>query len=99
MILVISLTFLGRSQWCFEDFRQVLRIDERGVEGFGRAIQWHGAVGLSHQNPFAGWYRQAHILQDRSHRFARTRTVRYMDGPDSSHLEVIAKDLAHKAKL
>jgi alkylation response protein AidB-like acyl-CoA dehydrogenase/aminoglycoside phosphotransferase (APT) family kinase protein len=43
------------------------------------AIQAHGAVGLSHQLPLAKWY-------------ARTRTVRFMDGPDSSHLEVIAKE-------
>ena len=42
------------------------------------AMQVHGAVGLSHQFPLAEW-------------FARTRTVMYMDGPTSSHLEVIAK--------
>lgn len=29
-------------------------------------------------------------------RFARTRTVRFMDGPDASHLEVIAKSELEK---
>ncbi|KAH9255699.1 hypothetical protein BASA81_006093 [Batrachochytrium salamandrivorans] len=49
-----------------------------------KAMQMHGGVGVSHQFPLASWY-------------ARTRTVRYMDGPDSSHLEVIAKDELAKA--
>jgi len=45
-----------------------------------KAIQVHGGVGLSHQLPLAAWY-------------ARTRTVRFMDGPDSVHLDVVAKDV------
>jgi len=43
-----------------------------------KAMQAHGGVGLSHQFPLASWY-------------ARTRTVRYMDGPDEVHRETIAK--------
>mmetsp|Transcript_34000 Transcript_34000/g.41950 ORF Transcript_34000/g.41950 Transcript_34000/m.41950 type:complete len:87 (-) Transcript_34000:1444-1704(-) len=44
------------------------------------AIQAHGAVGLSHQFPLASWY-------------ARTRTVRFMDGPDEVSLIYIPKHL------
>jgi len=43
-----------------------------------KAMQVHGGVGVSYQFPLAAWY-------------ARTRTVRYMDGPDATHREVIAK--------
>eukprot|EP00924_Labyrinthula_sp_SR-Ha-C_P006575 snap_masked-scaffold_38-processed-gene-2.45-mRNA-1 protein AED:0.01 eAED:0.01 QI:0/-1/0/1/-1/1/1/0/790 len=43
-----------------------------------KVMQVHGAVGLSHQFPLSKWY-------------ARTRTVRYMDGPDAVHRETIAK--------
>lgn len=43
-----------------------------------KTIQVHGGVGLSHQFPLSKWY-------------ARTRTVRFMDGPDAVHRETIAK--------
>jgi acyl-CoA dehydrogenase len=51
-----------------------------------KAMQVHGGVGLSHQFPLASWY-------------ARTRTVRFMDGPDATHLEVVAKAEVKLAKL
>ena len=51
-----------------------------------KAMQVHGGVGLSHQFPLAAWY-------------SRTRTVRFMDGPDATHLEVIAKTEIGRAKL
>lgn len=43
-----------------------------------RAIQVHGAIGLSSRFPLAAF-------------FARARTVRFMDGPDEVHRELIAK--------
>lgn len=43
-----------------------------------KVMQAHGAVGLSHQFPLSKWY-------------ARTRTVRFMDGPDEVHRETVAK--------
>lgn len=58
-----------------------VRVPEVALSVIDKAIQCCGAVGLSHQLPLAGWY-------------ARTRTVRFMDGPDASHLEVIAKSEA-----
>lgn len=56
-----------------------IQVPKLALQVIDKAIQVHGGVGLSHQFPLAGWY-------------ARTRTVRFMDGPDSSHAEVIAKD-------
>ncbi|CAK9032514.1 Acyl-CoA dehydrogenase family member 11 (ACAD-11) [Durusdinium trenchii] len=43
-----------------------------------KAIQAHGGIGVSWQFPLASW-------------FARTRTVRFMDGPDEVHRETVAK--------
>jgi acyl-CoA dehydrogenase len=43
-----------------------------------RAIQMHGAAGLSQDTPLAALY-------------ARMRTLRIVDGPDEVHLRVIAK--------
>lgn len=57
------------------------------LEVMDLAMQAHGGIGLSHQFPLAAWY-------------ARTRTVRYMDGPDETHREVVAKlELRKQAKL
>lgn len=44
-----------------------------------RAIQVHGAAGLSQETPLAALY-------------ARLRTLRIVDGPDEVHLRVIAKE-------
>ena len=55
-----------------------VRVPEIALRVIDKAVQCSGAVGLSHQLPLASWY-------------ARTRTVRFMDGPCASHLEVIAK--------
>jgi acyl-CoA dehydrogenase len=44
-----------------------------------RAIQIHGAAGLSQETPLASLY-------------ARLRTLRIVDGPDEVHLRVIAKE-------
>jgi acyl-CoA dehydrogenase len=44
-----------------------------------RAIQIHGAAGLSQDTPLAALY-------------ARLRTLRIADGPDEVHLRVIAKE-------
>jgi alkylation response protein AidB-like acyl-CoA dehydrogenase len=56
-----------------------VQVPKAALAVIDKAIQVHGAIGLSHQFPLASWY-------------ARTRTVRFMDGPDASHLEVIAKE-------
>lgn len=57
-----------------------VQVPRVALEIIDRAIQIHGAVGMSHQFPLASWY-------------ARTRTVVYMDGPTSSHHEVVAKSV------
>ena len=57
-----------------------VQVPKAALAVIDRGIQIHGAVGMSHQFPLASW-------------FVRTRTVRFMDGPDASHLEVIAKDI------
>ena len=52
-----------------------------------RAIQLHGALGVSQDSPLAHWY-------------AFARSLRIADGPDIVHLETIAKEeLKVKAKL
>jgi acyl-CoA dehydrogenase len=43
-----------------------------------RAIQAHGAAGISQDFPLAGWY-------------ARGRTLRFADGPDEVHIAQIGK--------
>jgi len=48
------------------------------LEVMDKAAQVHGGIGVSHQFPIASY-------------FARTRTVRFMDGPDEVHRETIAK--------
>jgi acyl-CoA dehydrogenase len=51
------------------------------------AIQMHGALGVSDDLPFAGWYRHA-------------RAARIADGPDEVHIGVVARDwLAGKLDL
>lgn len=57
------------------------------LEVMDKAMQVHGGIGVSYQFPLASYY-------------ARTRTVRYMDGPDEVHRETIAKlELrAHESK-
>ena len=44
-----------------------------------RAIQLHGAAGLSQDTPLAALY-------------ARLRTMRIVDGPDEVHLRTVAKE-------
>jgi len=63
-------------------------IPETVLKILDHAMQVHGGVGLSHQFPLSSWY-------------ARTRTVRFMDGPDAVHKEVIAKQelLKSRSKL
>lgn len=52
-----------------------------------RAIQLHGALGVSQDSPLAHWY-------------AFARSLRIADGPDIVHLETVAKEeLKVKAKL
>lgn len=52
-----------------------------------RAIQLHGALGVSQDSPL-------------SHLFALARCLRIADGPDIVHLETVAKlELKEKAKL
>lgn len=52
-----------------------------------RAIQLHGALGLSQDSPLA-------------HLFVIARSLRIADGPDIVHLETVAKlELKEKAKL
>jgi acyl-CoA dehydrogenase len=63
-----------------------VQVPKAALSVIDQAIQVHGGVGLSHQFPLASWY-------------ARTRTVRFMDGPDSSHLEVIAKSEFARSQL
>jgi alkylation response protein AidB-like acyl-CoA dehydrogenase/aminoglycoside phosphotransferase (APT) family kinase protein len=53
-------------------------VPDIALEVIDKAIQVHGGVGLSHQFPLASWY-------------ARTRTVKFMDGPSATHLDVIWK--------
>jgi acyl-CoA dehydrogenase len=54
-------------------------------EVIDKAIQVHGGIGVSHQFPLAQW-------------FARVRTVRFMDGPDEVHRDVVAKLELRKAQ-
>lgn len=52
-----------------------------------RAIQVHGAMGVSQDSPLPHW-------------FAGARSLRIADGPDIVHLETVAKqELKEKAKL
>ena len=52
-----------------------------------RAIQLHGALGVSQDSPLA-------------HLFVIARSLRIADGPDIVHLETVAKlELKEKAKL
>jgi acyl-CoA dehydrogenase len=48
-----------------------------------RAIQLHGAVGLSQDTPLA-------------HMFAYARTLRLADGPDQVHMMQLGRDLARR---
>ena len=51
------------------------------------AIQMHGALGYSHDMPFARWYQSA-------------RAARIADGPDEVHEVVIAREfLADRLEL
>ena len=57
-----------------------------GLMVMDRAIQVHGGIGMSYQFPLGAY-------------FARTRSVKFMDGPDSSHEEVVAKLELRKREL